>query len=487
MTPTRPHLALLRLPVRTGAQEDAPGRLAAGYVGRLAAFGGLLMAIVLVAGAGLRAGFVSDAWVFLGRARDPLSEIWPWFVPHPGETFYRPGVELAFWIGDRLFGLDPLPYHLVAFLGHAISAGLVGMIAWRLTGSRAGAVAASLALLFAVSAQEVLFDVGDLHNALAAPLLFGAVLAGMSRRRWIPAGLIAIAIFIDETAILALPLLGIYLLAFERSRWRDLIPLAIITVAYLSVRVAMGLTTEAIGHCLTFTCIVAGMDEYSSRLLLRPDALIVQHAAGLPALALGALVALIGGRHWTHWPAFRYGLIWAVGTSLFFVLSLFPYTADRFLYIPTGGIATAIGALVAQAIQRWQETGLPRLRGAMGVGLIAVWIAAGALTLWSRSGSWTAAGDEAQAIVTETVRLYPHPPLDAVLAFSGVPEFGAQFPPGNSGPYIFHNGLSDALALAYGRDDLQVVELRPNEYWPPGVAHFAVGANGTVRSSTPPR
>ncbi len=126
---------------------------------------------------GLTAGFVSDSWLFLERADDSSLADVAAFVDAQRAGFLRPAIESYFWLGYRLFGLDPLPYHLASIAGHVSSAALLGLLTARLTGHAWAAVAAAASLLFAVAAHEPLYDVADIHNALGGPLLIGAVLA----------------------------------------------------------------------------------------------------------------------------------------------------------------------------------------------------------------------------------------------------------------------------------------------------------------------
>lgn len=423
-------------------------------------------ACVLVFGSGLRAWFVSDAWIFLRRAGLPAESLIQHLVPSNGS--YRPADELTFWIARRAFGLDPLPYHLFSLSAHAASSVLVAGIVWQLTRSRVGACAAGVTFLFSIHAHEVVFDVADVHNATGGVLLIGAVLAFVRGQPIISAALTALLFLVDESGLLVLPLAVLYTLICARPlSWplfRTATPLVVTTIGYLALRYAGGgFLNEVRNPCRTAECLLAGAGQYFNRLFLRPDALISTEAPTLLiALVLFGFAAMLLPQRWRHARVVLFGAAWVAGTGFFFILALWPYIADRFLYIPGAGVAIVVGALVTEALRRTREGYVPATSAAVVVAVLTAWIAVGAVALNTRGVLWTMAGERAAWILEQVVTLHPTPAAGATFSFRGVPHsLSPEIPPGNTGPYIFHNGLDHALAVVYGRDDITVVEELP--------------------------
>src|SRR5688572_23369162 len=95
-----------------------------------------VLALVLYAYRSLPArSFVADDYQWLLSVRDlETSQVLRTAFDAGAQThFYRPLVWLLFWGQQRLFGLDPRGYHLVALALHLLNAALLGALAWRLT------------------------------------------------------------------------------------------------------------------------------------------------------------------------------------------------------------------------------------------------------------------------------------------------------------------------------------------------------------------
>jgi hypothetical protein len=425
------------------------------------------LTVVVVFGSGLRAWFVSDAWIFLRRSQLPAGTLLQHLMPS-NEGFYRPIVEVAFWVEQRLFGFHVLPYHLAALTAHAVSSVLLGWIVWESTRSKIAAAVAGLIFVFSIHAHEVVFDVADLHNAIGGVFLMAAVLAFVRGHRYLPAVFTLLLFLVDESGLLVFPISVLATLVFRdrraRANVRGLLALGGVAVGYVAWRyTGGGFGNEVTDQCSTTECLVAGAGQYFNRLFLRPDALIVKEAPTLAiALTIVGLILLLQPWRWNHVRTALFGAGWTVGTSAFFILALWPYIADRFLYIPSAGVAIVGGSLAAEAVRRSSESMGSAIAAGLVVGTLAAWIAVGAFTLNARGALWTGAGVRAAHIVQQVMALYPHPRPEATFSFRGVPHsFAPVIPPGNTGPYVFHNGLPEALAVAYVRDDLDIVENLP--------------------------
>lgn len=299
-------------------------------------------------------------------------------------AYYRPLARAAFLLDRRLFGLDPLPYHVENALLHALAAMALFAVGRRLIGATGPALAA--AVLFAVhpvGAEAVSF-VTARNNLLVAVFVLTSWLLtlraraeGRPRLLLLAAALFLLGLLCKETAFMLLPFLAAQeILAPQeprgslRQRLARLAPHAAAAAAYLALRasvlpavVAARPTLGGVGDALVRDLHI--IPAYLA-LLLFPSGLTVHHAepeaylAGAPALlaawaaiAAGLALLLRGGR-----PATRIGLLWF---AVFFVpvSTIIPMPsasiAERHLYLPAIGLWLVAGdqlARLAGALRR---------------------------------------------------------------------------------------------------------------------------------------
>ncbi len=213
----------------------------------LAIFAGLLCLTVAAYAPVFSAGYVwdDDSWLTGNPAiSDPqgLHTIWT-SVPR---MQYYPLLFTSFWLEYRLYGLNPLGYHLVNLLLHACNAFLLGLILRSLRVPGAFWVAA----LFAVHPVHVesVAWVTERKNVLSGLFYLGAALAYLnferSRRRARYA--IALALFVcamlTKTATATLPVALAVASTWRRwpARARDFAPLApFVFVAFALASIAV--------------------------------------------------------------------------------------------------------------------------------------------------------------------------------------------------------------------------------------------------------
>lgn len=172
--------------------------------------------------------------------------------------FYRPVVELYFWLGVRLFDGSPAVLHVSTVVLHVFNALILMMLAQRISGNiRYGFHAA---LFFAVMPGyvEAVAWVGALAEAVGA--FFGMLAislwlefrkAGAPWRRVASALLYAGALLTHESSIVFIALIGLADLAFGTAwadlrtprRWgrlvRDYLPFVLLTAGYLWIDITI--------------------------------------------------------------------------------------------------------------------------------------------------------------------------------------------------------------------------------------------------------
>jgi hypothetical protein len=460
-------------------------------------------AAVITFSTGLRAGLLSDAFGFLEIAStQSLGRTLAHYLPDPS-SWYRPTTESVFWLEARAFGSGPLGYHAVALACHLVSAFLLGAIATRLALSRVAGVITATVFALSIHAQEVVFDIADLHSALGGVALTAAVLAYLRGSHRLALVLTVLALTVDEAGLLIAALVGLHAAlrpqplgsahgsGFRRFT-RQALPFAFVVLTYLGFRLVAGqggFFNESV-PCRTPMCLRSGALDYFNRLLVRPDQLRWQSLAYRGEVAVNTAMAAMGIlavlQPW-RWRRRREALFaagWAAGSAAFYVLTLYPYVADRFVYIPDMGLALVLGVAASEVKELWTSS-LPLERAGIAGGwaLLAVWLALGIPMLAHRGRLYAQAGDHAQAILAAVQAVVPDPPPGAILVLRNVPAvYTPQIPPGNTGPFLFHNGLDSAVRLRYGRRDLKVhdeADLGPGNV-PRGAIRLAIRGRAVV-------
>jgi tetratricopeptide (TPR) repeat protein len=223
----------------------------------------LLIAIVALTvasyGPAITAGFIwdDDDYVTenpLLHDSDGLRRIWT-----TTETpQYYPLVFTTFWVEHHLWGINPVGYHLVNILLHALNAFLIGQILWTL-GLRG---AWWVALLFAVHPVHVesVAWITERKNVLSALFYLLAFLAYLDfarsgRRRFYVLALLAfLAAMLSKTVAASFPfVLGLALLwqkkGVERSDVLRLVPFLVlaVTLPLITVQMEGGIVETARG------------------------------------------------------------------------------------------------------------------------------------------------------------------------------------------------------------------------------------------------
>jgi tetratricopeptide (TPR) repeat protein len=137
---------------------------------------------------------------------------------------YYPLTLTSFWVQRRLWGLDPMPYHLVNIGLHAINALLVFLVLRRLR-IRGALLAALIWLVHPVNVESVAW-VTELKNTQSGLLFFGAILCflqfeAQGQRRWYALALLCgAAAMLSKPSTVILPLTLLLCVWWERRHER---------------------------------------------------------------------------------------------------------------------------------------------------------------------------------------------------------------------------------------------------------------------------
>jgi len=366
--------------------------------------------------------------------------------------FYRPLVWLLFWVQVRAFDLDPRGYHAVSLALHLLNAGLLGLLAYRLTkdeGQRTkDRVMYHSSFVFRLSSAALAACIVALHPApfevvvwisaqselLAAALLLIALHLWLSRRRtladssggfssfvarpWSALATVALALALlaKESAVIALPLLVFIERSnvptacpepaegFKRFNVQRLAPYllpGLVTLGYIALQVVVerrNYLLEQGGYGLGWQIVLNPLRSLA--LIVAPLAGTEHADAGwlVPVgalVALGLLVILVRGPSGARW------LVLALGLTL---LPTAPFAAppnSRYLYLPLMAAALFLSAGLARLQRYVPEVDPPNHQDAKpsyfsvlhNLGAFVPWWLIMVLVLGAGFWIWAAAGE----------------------------------------------------------------------------------------------
>jgi len=321
---------------------------------------------------------------------------------------YYPLTLTTFWLQRRCWGLNPLPYHAVNIVFHAVNAVLLFLLLRRL-GVRGAWAGAALWALHPVNVESVAW-ITELKNTQSTLFLLLSLLAFMRfwaerRLRWYWLSLLAgTAALLSKPSAVCLPALALLCLWWQQGRCRRADAWWVAPFVALGIGISLLAVAEQHRHVLG-----AGTDEWQLSIpqrllmastalwfyagkLLYPHPLIFVYprwdmnattaSAWLPLVGIGVVVAFLWWRR-----AHREAQAGLFGLGCF-VVALFPVlgflniyyfrfslVADHFNYL---GSAAGL-ALMAAAGARWLAD-----RRLQITALIAALAVCGGLT-WTRA------------------------------------------------------------------------------------------------------
>lgn len=154
------------------------------------------------------------------------------FVPKAHGNIRPWSENLFFWGLGRVFGMNPLPFHIVIFATVIASLVLLFAIVHRLTGSAVAAVAAQFFWIVnpnfspSVAWASICNETQYVFFILLALWLF------MNGRYWLQALVFVLALGSQETAVMYPCIASLYALIYERTKFRLTLPLYAISAAF---------------------------------------------------------------------------------------------------------------------------------------------------------------------------------------------------------------------------------------------------------------
>jgi len=311
---------------------------------------------------GLITWFAMDDFAWLGLR---LS-IYTWddlaaalFSPKAQGTI-RPLSERLYFLGlEWLFGLDALPFRLVAFAVQLLNIWMVIRLVRKMTGS--AAVGTVTAIFWIVnSALALAMSWTSAFNQILWPcfLLAGCharwswLTSGNRRARWAEWAFFLLGFGALELQVVYPAIAAAMTLLYRRERWRELAPFFLVAAGYAGLnRMMAPVQTSPVYTLYWDTSVTTTIGAYLRMAtgIWRPDLirepvewwLAAEWVAGL-GFAIGLLYIL-----WRRERFAVFGLVWFLAT-LGPILPLKNHLSDYYLTVPVLGLAMAAGAVAVR-------------------------------------------------------------------------------------------------------------------------------------------
>ena len=374
----------------------------------------VLTAAILVYGNSLANGFVLDDGGVI--VRNPLvtspidawrafaSPYWPAAI---GGGQYRPLGILSFALDWLISGGDPLWFHAMNLVWHAVATVLVWVLAAELLAPVAAGIAALLFAIHPVHVEAVANVVGRLEP-MAATFVLAALLAHRRGNRSAPA-LFALALASKESAIVLLALTAANDLLLERDRRTVLrarrwlyAGYGVVTVAYTAVLLAVfhdggfRISARALAGTTVMErlAMVLQVVPHYIRLLVAPAQLsssyapnVISPAVGVWAAMIGLLTLMVFGMATVaaarrRWMVMAFALVWmpmALAPVSNVLFSSGVVLAERTLYLASVGACLVAGATAERYLLQ---------RPAMVAAAMASVVVGFSVRTWTRTPVW---------------------------------------------------------------------------------------------------
>ncbi len=93
----------------------------------------LISATIFLYYPAFRYGFFQDDWLHLLNTQGPIGGLLKFFTDNSA-IYYRPlGIQLAYWLQQKIFGPEPIYWHGFSLLIHLLNTGLVYALITKIT------------------------------------------------------------------------------------------------------------------------------------------------------------------------------------------------------------------------------------------------------------------------------------------------------------------------------------------------------------------
>lgn len=311
---------------------------------------------------GLMTWFSMDDFAWLGlrlsiaSGDDLLAAL---FSPKAQGTIRPLSERLYFLTLEKFFGLESLPFRLIAFSVQLWNLWLAQRLVERVTGERAAGVVA--VLLWTVnSALALAMSWSSAFNQLLWPcLMLGACHArwtwletGNRRARWAEWACFLLGFGALELQVVYPAIAGALTLLYRRERWRELLPLFAVSAAYTAMNRAMAKPQTNPVYMLYWDGGMVGTFGTYLRMatgMWRPEMFRPEDAWWVAAEVFVGVSALAAAG-WLAWKRERwalFGAVWFLAT-LGPILPLKNHISDYYLTVPVLGLAMALGVAAAR-------------------------------------------------------------------------------------------------------------------------------------------
>jgi len=295
------------------------------------------------------------AWLGLGLSIHDGSDLVKALLSPMAQGTVRPLSERLYFLTlHGLFGLEPLPFRLVAFGFQLLNLWMAMRLVERMTGSRAGGLAAAI-LWIVNSALALAMSWSSAFNQILWPcfLLAGCharwtwLTTGDRRARWAEWAVFLLGFGALELQVIYPAIAGAMTLLYRRERWKELVPLFAVAGVYAIVNRFMAPAQGDTVYRLYWDSGIlttAGTYLRMASGMWRPALSRAPEKWWLAAECLVALGA-VAGLVWLVWRRERmaaFGAVWFLA-ALAPILPLKHHISDYYLTVPVLGLAMALG------------------------------------------------------------------------------------------------------------------------------------------------
>lgn len=414
----------------------------------------------------------------LTLARDGLYRIW--FTTEA--TDYWPLTRTTFWLEWRVWGNNPMPYHVANIALHALAAVLLWRVLKRLNVPEVGAFLAGLIFALHPVTVESVAWISELKTVLSMVLYLLSILAYLqfedqdSRRWYVYALLAGAGALLAKTSVAMLPVVLLLCTWWRRGKLtrRDILR----TLPFFALSLAIGLVTVWVEHNRSMGGAVVRPEGLASRIaasgwiawfylykILLPINLVTiyprwevdsGHILSFAPLALLlACLAMLWGfrKSWGRAPLAAMGyFVITLGPVLGFVdidFMRYSLVADHLQYLAMPGIIALLGGCLGTAASRARRSGSGVARGGSLAVIAGIVVLLATLT-WRQASTYR--NEETQW--THTIALNDR----AWIAYRN-----------RASAYISHGDFDRAI-----RDCTRAIELKPDymdAYYHRGLAY----------------